>query len=172
MNTQELSPVYKVKSSGSKQTTAKWEGLDKLCKDVHQGKIVLWQHHAIFVGSILNGKVSWLTEKDPESGEEHIVKVRAFSPSQEFHFWRSQGILMGRLRIDSDECEKVEWVDTHMVLRRTIAKSLRKSPDPGLRAETLAIKTRNYVGYHPQTHQAGYVDSRFVDFEPFNEKQS
>lgn len=160
-----LTPVYTIKQIASTSTPVKWESMEAIAPQIGEGYIVLWQHHSIFTGVVEGGKVTWLNDTQPVSGDEHLVRVRAFNEAREYHFWRSGGTLQGRLRTDAPGGSQ-EIVDTYMMLRGVVGKALQKA-SPDLAANDLAVVTRNYIAYDETTHQAGYVDSRFVTFKPF-----
>ncbi|MDX2245357.1 MAG: CRISPR-associated protein Csx19 [Bacteroidia bacterium] len=160
-----LTPVYTIQKISSTSTPASWESIDAIARQLGEGYIVLWQHHAIFTG-VVEGKVTWLNDAQPVIGDEHMVRVRAFNETQEYHFWRSNGKIQGRLRTDAQAGDQ-EVVDTQMMLRSVVGKALRKA-HPDLVSEDVALITRNYIAYDSATQQAGYVDSRFVKFQPFN----
>jgi len=164
MNSQNLKPAYEVKEVATNSSSPPWSNIDNICQDIQNGWIVLWQYHAVFTGQVESGKVQWLTNTNPEADDKHLVRIRAFNASKEYHFWKSGQKIKGRLRTDGAG-EPVEYIQTEMVLRSIVATPLKKASFE-LSEGTLAIVTRNYIGYHPETHQAGYVDSRFVDFEP------
>jgi hypothetical protein len=165
---QQPSPIYNITSLSSESERIPWEGIAAVAIQLSRGFVVLWQHHGVFTGQIEQGAIRWLNDYDPEPGDEHFVRLRAFNDTQEYHFWRSGQQIKGRLRSDVAG-ETVEVVDTCMILRGVVAKPLKKVSADWVE-ETLAVSTRNYVGYDPQTHQVGYVDSRFVDFKPINQQ--
>lgn len=160
---QDLSPVYNIQEISSKVSPIIWENWDILAQKLKHGYLILWQHHGIFTGKINDGAIQWLTkEHQPVQSETHIIRLRAFNETQEYHFWRSSGQLQGRLRMDG-EGETTEFVDTLMVLRGIVASSLFKESAVE-KDEKILLKTRNYVSEN-SSFQAGYVDSRFVKFD-------
>jgi len=115
--------------------------------------------------------------------------MRLFDKEKELHLWRSNGVLKGRLRKDT-EGQETEYVTTKQILNGTsfedrdigiLAKEekcteyylpfaeLKNIPDKN--KDRIAIITRNYIGYSEGIKQAGYTDSRFVDFEIVKSKK-
>lgn len=164
-----LEPVYKVEKIKTAVTPVPWQGIDAIADAIQNGWAVLWQHHAVFTVQIQDGKVRWLRNQ-PEKGDEHFVRLRAFNKEQEYHFWRTGSQIKGRLRSDNSG-QEAEYIDTQMVLRGVVANPLIELASSEFdKADYLSVKTRNYIDYHPKTQQAGYVDSRFVDFEDLKNK--
>lgn len=160
-------PVYQIKEISSTAETLTWQGLGNIGTQLGNGFVVLWQYHAVFTGQIQNGAIYWLTDEYPVAEDEHIVRIRAFNQNQEYHFWRTGERLIGRLRTDEDKEGENAVIDTQMVLRSVVANPLKKvSAD--MTEGTLVVLTRNYIDHDPKNQQAGYVDSRFVNFELFN----
>jgi hypothetical protein len=166
---QDLKPVYQIKTLSSNAEPVEWLGLEIVAQEINNGYAVLWQHHAVFTGQIDEGTIQWLNGEHLVSGDEHIVRLRAFNEKEEYHYWRTSDGIKGRLRRDSGTESKADVIDTQMVLRSVVANPLKKvSAEFG--EATIGVLTRNYIGYDNETKQAGYVDSRFVDFEQFNAK--
>ena len=170
MSANTIKPVYDIQHLQSKSEAAPWTSLGEITGTMNEGWVVLWQHHGVFVGQITQGSVKWLGGSSPVAGDEHLVRLRAFDADHEFHFWRSSSGITGRVRLDRPG-EGTDCIDTRMILRGGIAKPLqgaKTKPDPGEFVfdpdEPIALRTRNYIEYHPKTQQAGYVDCRFVDF--------
>lgn len=159
----QIHPVYQIKPISSVHELVEWQGLDFIARLLADGYVVLWQHHAVFTGQINGGAIHWLSDENPETGDEHIVRLRAFNQRQEYHFWRTSDGIMGRLRTDDETGKGTEIIDTQMVLRGVVADPLRRVLEG-----TLSVLTRNYIDYDPYTNQAGYVDSRFVSFTQKN----
>lgn len=150
--------MYHFKKVKSVSSTPEWPGLRKAAEELGSGHIILWQHHGIFIGEISSGQINWLGK--PDEDEKHIQRVRAFNETTELHFWRQGNHMNGRKREESDSGDETEVNDITMKLRGAVANVM-----PEMNNEILGIKTRQYIGYHPVTHQAGYVDCRYVDFE-------
>lgn len=155
-----IQPVYDVRAFNSSTTPAVWSGLESIFKSIHNGWAVLWQHHNVFTGKVTNGMVHWL-EGEPELEDTHLVRLRAFNEDVEYHFWRSGQEIRGRLRSDGSG-DQTEYIDTAMIVRSVVAKPLKSQQKFAL--GDISICTRNYIGYNADTCQAGYVDSRFVNF--------
>ena len=162
---QVLEPAYQIKTLSSKAESAEWLGLEAVIQEINNGYAVLWQHHAVFLGQINDGNIEWLNMDQPIDDEEHLVRLRAFNENQEYHFWRTSEGIKGRLRKDNLTEGETEVIDTQMVLRGVVAEPLLKENGELKKGKLLAVSTRNYIGYNSQTKQAGYVDSRFVNFE-------
>lgn len=158
-------PAYEIKDIKTKAEIVAWIDLYTISASIQEGWIVLWQHHAVFTGQIVLGKIKWLADELPVSGEKYLVRLRAFNKSKEYHFWRSGAQIKGRLRSDDLEGLVESAIDTKMVLRSVVANPLKIASTELAEAEKITVTTRNYIGYHPETQQAGYVDSRFVSFE-------
>lgn len=160
-------PAYHIKTVSSVPEPVEWQGLDAIAKNIVGGYAVLWQHHAVFTGQIKDGRIEWLNSESPVTDDKHMVRLRAFNQNEEYHFWRTSDGIKGRLRRDGETEGESDVIDTKMILRSVVAHPLKK-----IRADfeegTLAVLTRNYIDYDAQTKQAGYVDSRFVNFELFN----
>lgn len=155
-----LQPVYNVHSFKSSSTPAEWSSLEVIFQSIRNGWAILWQHHSVFTGEVVDGKVQWLGG-EPELDDIHLVRFRAFNEDREYHFWRSGQEIKGRLRSDGPGVN-TEYMDTAMVLRSMVAKPLKSLQE--FTEGEISICTRNYVGYNSDTCQAGYVDSRFVNF--------
>jgi hypothetical protein len=164
---QVLEPAYQIKTLSSKAESTEWLGLGAVIQEINNGYAVLWQHHAVFTGQINDGNIQWLNSEQPVDDDKHLVRLRAFNENQEYHFWRTSDGIKGRLRRDGGTESKADVIDTQMVLRSVVANPLKKV-NVEFAEGTLAVLTRNYIGYDNDTKQAGYVDSRFVNFEQFN----
>lgn len=156
-------PAYEIQSVRSRVTTGlKWDGYEPVWKAIGEGSVVLWQHHLVFTGVIENGTVRWLNKEAPASDEDHLVRLRAFNEILEFHFWRDRETIQGRMREDGVEHgEETAYIDTEMILRGAIAEPLQEEEKD---KTTFWLQSRNYIDYHTETFQAGYVDCRFVAF--------
>jgi len=157
---------YKVLHVQTESNHYPYHSLDAIGTALKEGYIILWQHHAIFAGSIKNEEIKWLSAgAAPERETRHIVRLRAFNEKQEVHVWRSGSELKGRWREDNPAIHETlcPVVDTAMILRGIIAESLVGLSDEYKKTGFLRINTRNYIGYN-EMGQAGYVDSRFVGF--------
>ena len=151
----------------------KWKG------EFKNAKAVAWYFDAIVFYNIENGKWS---KPLRDNLEEELVRLRVFDEYKEMHIWRSNGELKGRLRTDADG-NTIGYVKGNQFLNGTsfdkteteiIAKEDKGTyyelpyPDfKNIKSDgRLVLVTRNYIGYN-DIGQAGYIDSRFVDFEIF-----
>ena len=160
-----MNPAYQLQETKSAHRVIPWKGYEPIWKDIKEGYAVLWQHHMVFTGQITNGHIQWLNKlEEPENGEEHLVRLRAFNENQEYHFWRSEQEIKGRLRQDGGEGEEMEYIDTKMIIRSVVALPLRMGIPEWAEKNDIRLLARNYVGHHPETFQIGYIDSRFVNF--------
>lgn len=155
--------MYQMININSISEDADWMDLKNVISQIANGYAVLWQHHAVFSGIVENGTVRWLRDEMFENADEHIVRLRLFNDEAEYHFWREGTRLKGRIRKDGEGREKCDIIETAMLLRGVIGGQLRKLTEFNGKNK-LRILTRNYIGYQPETGQAGYVDSRFVKF--------
>ena len=142
-------------------------------------KAVAWYYDAIVFYNIEGGK--W-NEPIREELDEKLVRLRVFNTERELHIWRSNGFLKGRLRTDTEGTETA-YVEARQIMNGT---SFEKLADGGVtatedkgtsyempyseleknieKAERIVLITRNYIDYN-DIGQAGYVDSRFIDYE-------
>jgi hypothetical protein len=154
-----LKPAYGIETCKSKVEPVAFESFDVVMKNIDNGYAVLWQYHDVFVGKIGTNTITWANDKTPESDfKKHLVRLRVFNNEMEYHFWRTGNKIKGRLRIDT-EGDDVSYVDTSMNLRGVAGEQVQKLHDNN---HSYFIKTRNYL--NAGIEQAGYVDSRFVEF--------
>jgi CRISPR-associated protein (TIGR03984 family) len=109
-----------------------------------------------------------------------VQRLRVFNHDRELLIWRSKDGLKGRLRID-ESGKDTDVVDAGQVLFGTKAESMsnftRLTEDRGTeiilpfaninvddKKKRVCVKTRNYIEYNSITHQATYIDCRFVGF--------
>lgn len=160
-----LKPAYEIKTCKSKVEAIEFKSFDAVLQNFDDGGAVLWQHHNVFVGKIGENTFNWAKDKTPESDfKKHLVRLRVFNKDREYHFWRTGNKINGRLRIDL-EGEDVAYVDTSMKLRGVAGEQVQKLHGNN---HSYFIKTRNYL--NSGNEQAGYVDSRFVEFVTLNLK--
>lgn len=143
-------------------------------------------------------KIDTLEKFDKYFKEKEVMliqRLRIFNKESELHVWRSNGELKGRLRQDKEAqeigYEETEYLDADQLLWGTRVKKVKGknasdylflSEDRGTQLtipnffgdkvnenSRIFIKTRNYIGF-TQAHHATYVDSRFVEFVPNNQK--
>ncbi len=160
-----LKPAYELKTSKSKVEAIELKPFVEVLKEFNDGYAVLWQHHKIFVGKIAKKEINWTNDIIPDSDfNKYLVRLRVFNKEMEYHFWRTGGKIKGRLRIDKVG-EDVSFVDTSMNLRGVAGEQVQKLNGNN---HSFFIKTRNYL--NSGNEQAGYVDSRFVEFVTLNLK--
>lgn len=154
-----LSPVYQIEKCKSKIESIELSSFDDILRHMTEGYAVLWQHHDVFVGEISQNSINWANDNKPESDfKKHLVRLRVFNNERESHFWRTGDKIKGRLRIDM-EGDDVSYVDTSLNLRGVAGVQVQKLNSNN---QSFFIKTRNYL--NQGNTQAGYVDSRFVEF--------
>jgi hypothetical protein len=154
-----LKPAYKIEACNSKVEPIEFQSFDNVLQEFDDGYAVLWQHHKVFVGKIAKKEINWTNNKIPDSDfNKYLVRLRVFNKEMEYHFWRTGGKIKGRLRIDKVG-EDVSFVDTSMNLRGVAGEQVQKLNGNN---HSFFIKTRNYL--NSGNEQAGYVDSRFVEF--------
>jgi len=156
--------LVSIKLIKSKRKRVDFECVEKLAESIGNGFIILWQHHEIFVGEIKNKEIEWCDNKSMIKDDlfiNHFVQLRAFDETKEFYFWKTAHEIKGRLREDGmDDSKDVPFIKSDLVLREVIANQLLKL-DKYKGKSNLKVITRNYIN---EEGQAGYVDSRFVDF--------
>lgn len=149
-----IKPVYDIQKVFSSVNLLEWKGINEVADNLENGYMVLWQHHAIFTGKVEDKVICWLSGS-PELGDIHFVRLRAFNESKEYHYWKGTHSIEGRLRDDLVGTE-IEVVDACMVLRSVVGRVIQQP--------LCRIISRNYILYDDDTGQAGYRDSRFVNF--------
>lgn len=138
-------------------------------------KAVVWYYDKI---EFLNITGEW-TGRDVSE----IVRLRIFDAEKELHVWQTNGTLKARLRTDNTG-EGAEFVEARQILNGTTFNGengdITATEDKGIcyhlpfvienykagMSKRIALVTRNYIDYS-DIGQAGYVDSRFVQFEIF-----
>jgi len=140
--------------------------------------IVAYLDYRVVIGRFEGGSFSSCDNETIEA--KFIQKLRVFDHEKELLIWRSRDGLNGRLRIDS-EGQDTDVVDAEQVLFGTEANDMgdftRLTEDRGTeiilpfiaidfdgKRKRVCMKTRNYIDYNKFTHQANYVDCRFVGF--------
>lgn len=120
--------------------------------------------------------------------DRFLIKVRIFNQTRELFLWKVNGVLSGRLRIDTegDESFVVDayqqlWgtdqrrVDPHFTKifeeRGTELILPFSSLEVDNRKNKVFIKTRNYIEYNSKTCLSTYVDCRFVGFYDSTKKE-
>jgi hypothetical protein len=162
-------PVYKIQTVSSSVEPIEWKGLQEVANSLKNGYLILWQHHGIFTGKVEEKLITWLSG-EPEVDDSHFVRLRAFNEWREYHYWKVGQVIKGRIRFEEfDKANPCEVIDSQMILKGIVGEPLKKV-SASMAEHTIVILTRNYIGYNPELHQAGYVDSRFVNFQLFNPK--
>jgi len=159
----DITPVYTVSRIASQSDSVEWHGILPLVNEIQNGWAILWQVNGVFSAQIKNGKIQWLNE-DPKVEEKFLVRLRIFNDQREYHFWKSNQKIKGRVRIDEveNDAENFEVVDSDMVIRGFLFQQIRNVEE--LDDKYIFIRTRNYVDHYPETQQATFNDSRFVKF--------
>lgn len=155
--------------------------LEKFLNDnfKESGFIVAYLDYGVIIRKYENGKI--LLKKDENAFEpKFIQKLRLFNKNKEFFIYRTEGKWKARLR-DDLKGNEVSAVDANQVLFGTKAEILdngftKLTEERGTeiilpfkvngvdeKKNRVKIKTRNYINFN-ELEQAGYVDSRFVEF--------
>jgi len=147
-------------------------------------KAIVWYENRIVFYSIKESKWNKSLGKEKE-----IVALRLFDKENELHLWRSNCVLKGRLRIDTEDTEEgdSEYITAKPLMNGTVFSShedrihIIAREDKGTDFQLpyyeelnsligkkirLTLVTRNYIDYSP-IGQAGYFDCRFVNFESY-----
>jgi len=176
--------IYKLETCKSDVEFLNEEEINESINLFENAKAVVWYYDKIEFYNIESE--NWSSEL---KSFDEIVRMRLFDKEKELHLWRSNDILKGRLRKDTEGAE-TEYVTAKQILNGTsfedrdigiIAKE-EKGTEYYLpfakfknisdkNKDRIAIITRNYIGYSDDIKQAGYIDSRFVDFEIVKNKK-
>lgn len=157
MQSSSLKALYQINTTASKASKIKWGDMDQLFANFQAGWVVYWQFNKIYIGKISNQVIDWADDQ-PTINEQYLVRLRVFNEKGEMHFWRNGAIVEGRYRSDT-EGASAAYIDTGMKLRGGFAQRQVLESE-----QLVGIVTRNYIEYNTETAQAGYVDSRFVNF--------
>jgi len=143
------------------------------------GFVVAYLDYRVLIGKINNNSFEFYNGEAIE--ERYIQRLRLFNEDKELLIWRDNSGLKGRLRIDG-EGDETFVVEACQVLWGTNRKDLGNGwsklyEERGTelilpfgkieinnRKRRLFLKTRNYITFHPDTHQASYGDCRFTGF--------
>jgi len=153
--------------------------------------VVAYLDYKVLIGSYSSGSFNFPVDKLDEL--KYIQRMRIFNKNEELLIWRSNGEWKGRYRKDDINGKGTNVVDNNQVLFGTRYPDEKHPPLENLtiitedrgteiklpfKVESLdekknkknrvKIKTRNYIDFN-ETHQATYVDSRFIEFT-FGEK--
>ena len=146
------------------------------CLDLSDGIAVVWLEYAIEIV-----EADARLQKLLQENEAYWQEIRVFNQLGELHLERAGESAGGRFRLDSKAAANgmhpQEYVDSVARLwgraahseadgRICLADEDRKLslaiPACGQKSEYYGLVTRNYIGENPVTHQAGYVDYRYV----------
>ena len=163
-------------------TAADWQMIKEKLQDLGllDGYIIVWQIHCISWGILKEGDISFSTVTPKP---ELILELRVFNENAELHLKKQGDRFVGRYR--NDETGNVsEYVDSssrfwgqyekhqnneNNEFINLVDKDRKLSmqiPNIDTPAEYYALETRCYIGIHPQTAQAGYIDYRFKSIIP------
>jgi CRISPR-associated protein (TIGR03984 family) len=175
-----LKTDFRSRATCEKSNVGSWQELNSLIAGfLTSGKVVAYLHYKVLIGKIEQGELAFYDKEKFEP--KHLLQLRAFNEDKELYIRHQQGGSFAvRYRIDG-EGELVEAVEACQVLWGKIKQDgsltegwVRLAEQRGvemilpsekvLLGETrVRLKTRNYIGYN-DAKQAGYVDSRFVEF--------
>jgi len=138
--------------------------------------VVLWMMHRILWGIWDGSQITFVSSggKTPEADELYWQELRIFNEEMELHLLRSDDKLKGRFIRDAGEQarEHVDSISRFWGEREASedclclvdrSRKLRlELPQVAGDGQYYGLVTRAYIGIHPRTHQAGYVDYRFL----------
>lgn len=158
----------------SSQASEIYETVERL--GLSDGMAVVWLEYAIEIVAA-DGRLQKLLQEN----EAYWQEIRVFNQLGELHLERMGEAAGGRFRLDSkaaaDGMHPQEYVDSMARLwgkasktesdgRICLADADRKLsltiPACCQKSDYYGLVTRNYIGENPVTHQAGYVDYRYV----------
>ena len=141
--------------------------------------LIVWQFHRIVWGRWQAGAIH--LADDGALDASLIGEMRAFNETEELHLVKKRGKFRGRYIFDKDG-EGTEAVDSAAPLwgeRTACAGGYATLADAGRglsltvptekEGERFALVTRCYIGYDPETQQAGYEDMRYKAVVPLEE---
>lgn len=142
------------------------------------GYFIAYLNYKVIIGRF---DKNFITYENDNIDPIHLQKMRVFNQIKEIYLWKTESENFNiRVRIDG-EGELVDIVKTKQVLWGTKAKKLDdewskiyeqrgieiiipfSNVDINDKEKRIKIETINYIGYN-DIGQAGYIDSRFVDF--------
>lgn len=145
-------------------------------EDAH---LIFWQLHRIVWGRWQAGEIRLADESELDASL--IEEVRAFNEKEELHLVKKRGKLVGRHRLDADgsDAEAVDsaaplwgecasYADGYATLSDA-GRGLSLTVPTQDAAARYALCTRSYIGYDPETQQAGYEDMRYTAIVPLEE---
>ena len=141
--------------------------------------LVAWQLHRIVWGRWQEGGIRLADGSDLDA--LLLEEMRVFNEDEELRLVKKRGKLVGRYVCDAPGSGQ-EAVDSAAKLwgeRTAAADGWATLTDSGRgfrmvvpaeeEAKAYALVTRSYIGYDPQTHQAGYDDIRYKAIVPLEE---
>ncbi len=151
--------------------------------------VVAYLDYSVLIGKYENKE--FVFSEGEQFDLQYLLKIRVFNKNEEFHVWRSNGKLFGRVRCDKQgkECDVVEafqvlWgtknenkiLDnfTQITEERGAVLTLPGKWQVNKYKERVAIRTLNYIRYFTDENrntngsfivpqQATYADCRFVE---------
>ncbi len=180
MNTNKLE-LKKIGSAMEPYNDIKSEELMTILNAEFTGKAfaVVFLDDRVLIGTLENSNFHFFDNQTVK--QKYIQRIRVFDMNREFHAWRSQGSLKGRLRVDNDQGDDVDVVIAKQMLFGTKDKTrtggfTEIGEDRGTRLtlpftnltvddkrNRIFIMTHNYIDYNA-AGQATYTDCRFVSF--------
>jgi len=143
--------------------------------------VVAYLDYKVLIGIFDNGDFAFFNDEKFE--DKFVQRIRVFNQNEEFLAWRISDGFGVRFRQDNKGNDTVEVVEAFQALFGTKVEiannnfSRIKEEKRGTelvvplnnlsiddRENRLFIKTRNYIKYDSELHQATYFDSRFVTF--------
>ena len=119
--------------------------------------LIVWQFHRIVWGRWQAGAIH--LADDGALDASLIGEMRAFNETEELHLVKKRGKFRGRYIFDKDG--EVTLADAGRGLSLTVPAEEE--------AKRFALVTRCYIGYDPETQQAGYEDMRYKAVVPLEE---
>lgn len=150
------------------------------------GYVVAYQTNKLLIGRYESQNFKFYNADRID--ERFLLKVRIFNHMKELLLWRVNGMLRGRLRIDT-EGEESFVVDAYQQLWGTDQKRIDTNftkifeergtelilPFSSLEVDNkknkVFIKTRNYIEFNKKTSLSTYGDCRFVGFYDRTKKE-
>ena len=141
--------------------------------------LIVWQLHRIVWGRWQAGAIH--LADDGALDASLIGEMRVFNETEELHLVKKRGKFRGRYIFDKNG-EGTEVVDSAAPLwgKRTACadgyvtlteerRGLSLTVPAEEEGERFALVTRYYIGYDPETQQAGYEDMRYKAVVPLEE---
>lgn len=168
------------KAENKSELLSSWSELNQLVGSfIQDGRMVAYLNFKVAIGKIRQGRLEFYGNE--EFDPKYLLQLRVFDQDKELHI-RRKGEHRFLLRYRTDgEGEPVEAVEAYQMLwgrsRDDVPGWVRLSEKRGVelilpwdrtlkKGSRLWLRTRNYIGYNEETQQAGYLDSRFIEFVP------